>query len=269
MATVFRARTCCWRTVAVEFLREPFASDPAFRERFLGEARAAARLDHPNIVRIYDVGEDEGKHPYIVMEIVEGEDLKTSIRRDGPLSVNQALNLTRQICAGVGLAHRAGIVHCDLKPHNILVTYEGQAKVADFGIARAFQGEEHAPQEEAEDVVWGSPHYIAPEQAMGKQPTPATDVYSIGVMLYEMLTGVPPFRDPDPTALALKHIQEEPVPLSLNHASCRPEQPSGALSRSGGALPQRRSPAWPWVLHQQGGSRPRHRSGGAGYTTQR
>ncbi len=218
MATVFRGEDLLLeRTVAVKFLREPFASDPAFRERFLGEARAAAKLDHPNIVRIYDVGEDEGNHPYIVMEIVEGEDLKTSIRRDGPLSVNQALNLTRQICAGVGLAHRAGIVHCDLKPHNILVTYEGQAKVADFGIARAFQGEEHVPQEEPEDVVWGSPHYIAPEQAMGKQPTPATDVYSIGVMLYEMLTGVPPFHDPDPTALALKHIQEEPVPLrSLN-----------------------------------------------------
>ncbi len=218
MATVFRGEDLLLeRTVAVKFLREPFASDPAFRERFLGEARAAARLDHPNIVRIYDVGVDEGNHPYIVMEIVEGEDLKTSIRREGPLSVNKALDLTRQICAGVGLAHRAGIVHCDLKPQNILVTYEGQAKVADFGIARAFQGEGRGSQEEQEDVVWGSPHYIAPEQAMGKQPTPATDVYSIGVMLYEMLTGVPPFHDPDPTALALKHIQEEPVPLrSLN-----------------------------------------------------
>jgi len=218
MATVYRGEDLLLeRTVAVKFLREPFASDPAFRERFLGEARAAARLDHPNIVRIYDVGEDEGNHPYIVMEIVEGEDLKTAIRRDGPLSVSQALNLTHQICAGVGLAHRAGIVHCDLKPHNILVTYQGRAKVADFGIARAFQSEERAPQEEPEDVVWGSPHYIAPEQAMGKMPTPATDVYSIGVMLYEMLTGVPPFHDPDPTTLALKHLQEEPVSLrSLN-----------------------------------------------------
>jgi len=218
MATVYRGEDLLLeRIVAVKFLREPFASDPTFRERFLGEARAAARLDHPNIVRIYDVGEDEGKHPYIVMEIVEGEDLKTAIRRDGPLPVSQALNLTRQICAGVGLAHRAGIVHCDLKPQNILVTYKGQAKVADFGIARAFQGEEHTSQEEPEDLVWGSPHYIAPEQAMGKHPTPATDVYSIGVMLYEMLTGVPPFHDADPAALALKHVQEEPASLrSLN-----------------------------------------------------
>jgi serine/threonine protein kinase len=218
MATVYRGEDLLLeRTVAVKFLREPFASDPAFRERFLGEARAAARLDHPNIVRIYDVGEDEGNHPYIVMEIVEGEDLKTAIRRDGPLPVNRALSLARQICAGVGLAHHAGIVHCDLKPQNILVTYEGQVKVADFGIARAFQGEDRPSQEEPEDVVWGSPHYIAPEQAMGKQPTPATDVYSIGVMLYEMLTGVPPFHDADPAALALKHVQEEPASLrSLN-----------------------------------------------------
>jgi eukaryotic-like serine/threonine-protein kinase len=218
MATVYRGEDLLLeRTVAVKFLREPFASDPAFRERFLGEARAAARLDHPNIVRIYDVGEDEGRHPYIVMEIVEGEDLKTTIRRAAPLSVNQALNLTHQICAGVGLAHRAGIVHCDLKPQNILVTYEGRVKVADFGIARAFQNEEIPSPEETEDVVWGSPHYIAPEQAMGKSPTPATDVYSIGVMLYEMLTGVPPFHDTDAAALALKHVQEEPATLrSLN-----------------------------------------------------
>ncbi|HOT93168.1 MAG TPA: protein kinase [Anaerolineae bacterium] len=218
MATVYRGEDLLLeRKVAVKFLREPFASDPDFRQRFLGEARAAARLDHPNIVRIYDVGEDEGNHPYIVMEIVEGEDLKTTIRRDGPLPVNRALNLARQICAGVGHAHRAGIVHCDLKPQNILVTYDGQVKVTDFGIARAFQDEEHPKQEEAEDVVWGSPHYIAPEQAMGKMPTPATDVYSIGVTLYEMLTGVPPFHDPDPAALAMKHIREEPVALrSLN-----------------------------------------------------
>ncbi len=219
MATVYRGEDLLLeRTVAVKFLREPYAGDPAFRERFLGEARAAARLDHPNIVRIYDVGEDEGRHPYIVMEIVEGEDLKTIIRRAGPLPVDQALNLTRQICAGVGHAHRAGIVHCDLKPQNILVTREGQVKVTDFGIARAFQGDETpAAPAEPESVVWGSPHYIAPEQVLGQRPTPATDIYSIGVTWYEMLTGVPPFHDPDPTALALKHVREEPLAVrSLN-----------------------------------------------------
>lgn len=217
MATVYRGEDLLLeRTVAVKFLREPFASDPVFRERFLGEARAAARLDHPGIVRIYDVGQDEGNHPYIVMELVEGEDLKTVIRRDGPLPVAQALNLTRQISAGVGHAHRAGIVHCDLKPQNILVTASGETKVADFGIARAFQSDERAIQQ-PEDVVWGSPHYISPEQARGDHPTPASDVYSIGVIMYEMLTGVPPFHDPDPTVLAMKHLREEPAPLrSLN-----------------------------------------------------
>ena len=217
MATVYRGEDLLLeRTVAIKFLREPYASDPIFRERFLGEARAAARLDHPGIVRIYDVGQDEGNHPYIVMEIVEGEDLKTLIRRNGPLPVAQALNLTRQISAGVGHAHRAGIVHCDLKPQNILVTQKGETKVADFGIARAFRREDGTAQQQ-DDVVWGSPHYISPEQVRGEHPTPASDVYSIGVIMYEMLTGVPPFHDPDPAVLAMKHLREEPVPLrSLN-----------------------------------------------------
>lgn len=224
MATVYRGEDLLLeRTVAVKFLREPFASDPIFRERFLGEARAAARLDHANIVRIYDVGQDEGNHPYIVMEIVEGEDLKTLIRRNGPLPVTQTLDLTRQICAGVGHAHRVGIIHCDIKPQNILVTREGQIKVADFGIARAFQNEDRATQEEPEDVVWGSPHYISPEQARGDIPTPATDVYSTGVIMYEMLTGVPPFHDPDPTVLAMKHLRDEPVPVT----SLNPRVPPG------------------------------------------
>jgi serine/threonine-protein kinase len=206
------------RDVAVKFLREPYASESEFRERFLHEARAAARLDHPNIVHIYDVGEDDHR-PYIVMEMVQGEDLKALIRREAPLPVPKALDLTKQICAGVGNAHRAGVVHCDLKPQNILVTPEGTIKVADFGIARAFQHDavqavDEDSEEEEEQVIWGSPHYISPEQVAGKTPTPASDVYSIGVILYEMLTGVPPFHDPDPTALAMKHLQEQPEPLT-------------------------------------------------------
>lgn len=219
MATVYRGEDLLLeRAVAVKFLREPYASDPVFRERFLAEARAAARLDHPNVVHIYDVGEDEGRHPYIVMELVEGEDLKALIRRGAPFSISQALGLARQICEGVGNAHRAGIVHCDLKPQNILVTPQGQIKVADFGIARAFRHQEGDEEvEETSDVIWGSPHYISPEQATGEPPTPASDVYSIGVVLYEMLTGVPPFHDMSPEVLVLKHVQEEPAPLtSLN-----------------------------------------------------
>ena len=217
MATVYRGEDVLLeRDVAVKFLREPYASESEFRERFLHEARAAARLDHPNIVHIYDVGEDDHR-PYIVMEMVKGEDLKALIRRDAPLPVSKALDLIEQICAGVGHAHRAGLVHCDLKPQNILVTPDGTIKVADFGIARAFQydvGQAETAEDEEEQVIWGSPHYISPEQVAGKTPTPASDVYSIGVMLYEMLTGVPPFHDPDPTALAMKHLQEQPEPLT-------------------------------------------------------
>ncbi|MGC9523203.1 MAG: protein kinase domain-containing protein, partial [Anaerolineae bacterium] len=195
MATVYHGEDLLLeRSVAVKFLREPYASDPEARERFLHEARAAGRLDHPNIVHVYDVGQDQDRRPYIVMELVPGEDLKTLIRRDAPLPVSEALRIAREICAGVGQAHKQGTIHCDLKPQNILVTDDGQVKVTDFGIARA------ARQDEIEleplEVVWGSPHYLSPEQARGRKPTPASDVYSIGVMLYEMLTGVPPFHDP-------------------------------------------------------------------------
>ncbi len=213
MATVYHGEDLLLeRSVAVKFLREPYASDPDARERFLHEARAAGKLDHPNIVHVYDVGQDQDSRPYIVMELVPGEDLKTLIRRDAPLPVAEALALAREICAGVGQAHRQGTVHCDLKPQNILVTDEDQVKVVDFGIARAAQQDEI--ELEPLEVVWGSPHYLSPEQAQGKKPTPASDVYSIGVILYEMLTGVPPFHDPDPEVLALKHCREEPPPLT-------------------------------------------------------
>lgn len=222
MATVYRGEDLLLeRQVAVKFLREPYASDPEARERFLNEARSAAKLDHPNIVHVYDVGQDEGDHPFLVMELVPGEDLKALIRRAAPLPVAQALTIAREICEGVGLAHRAGIVHCDLKPQNILLTEAGQVKVVDFGIARALQQDE--ADSEPVEVVWGSPHYLSPEQAMGRRPTPASDVYSIGVMLYEMLTGVPPFHDPDPSVLAMKHCREEPPPLT----SLNPRVPSG------------------------------------------
>lgn len=222
MATVYRGEDLLLeREVAVKFLREPYASDAEARERFLYEARAAAKLDHPNIVHVYDVGQDAGGHPYLVMELVPGEDLKALIRRSAPLTVARALTIAREISDGVGVAHQAGIVHCDLKPQNILLTESGQVKVTDFGIARALQEEES--DEEPVEVVWGSPHYLSPEQAMGRRPTPASDVYSIGVMLYEMLTGVPPFHDADPEALAMKHCREEPAALT----SLNPRVPSG------------------------------------------
>ncbi len=215
MATVYRGHDVLLdRPVAIKALREPFASDPAFRDRFLEEARAAARLDHPNIVQIYDVGIDKNQ-PYLVMEMVEGSDLKTLILQRAPLPIPEALDIAQQISAGVGRAHEAGLVHCDIKPQNVLVTKQGRVKVTDFGIARAFQEEPTSPRKE--QVIWGSPHYLSPEQIRGEQPRPASDVYSTGIILYEMLTGVPPFHDTDTTALLTKHLDEPPaLPETLN-----------------------------------------------------
>jgi serine/threonine protein kinase len=218
MAVVYRGEdTLLQRRVAVKVLREGFASDPAFLTRFQREARAAANLDHPNIVTVYDVGQDGDRH-YIVMEYVDGQDLKTLIRQKGRLGVEETLDIAVQVCAGVGHAHKAGIVHCDIKPQNVLVTKDGRAKVTDFGIARALSGSGITESE----MVWGSPLYFSPEQAAGEPPSPASDVYSIGVMVYEMLAGSPPFQAEKPAALALMHMREEPPPLAVRN----PQVPS-------------------------------------------
>jgi serine/threonine protein kinase len=219
MAPVYRGLDMLLqRQVAVKVLREGFASDPAFLTRFQREARAAARLDHPNVVTVYDVGQDGIQH-YIVMEYVDGQDLKTWIRRKGRLDVQETLDLITQICAGVGHAHRAGIIHCDIKPQNVLVTKDGRAKVTDFGIARALS--ESGITES--DTVWGSPLYFSPEQAAGEPPAPSSDVYSIGVTMYEMLAGSPPFQAEKPTALALMHMREEPPPLAIRNPHVPPQ----------------------------------------------
>jgi serine/threonine protein kinase len=219
MAVVYRGvDTLLQRQVAVKVLREGFADDPAFLARSQREARAAANLDHPNVVTVYDVGQDGGRH-YIVMEYVDGQDLKTRIRQKGRLSVDEALDVVIQVCAGVGHAHKAGIVHCDIKPQNVLVTQDGRVKVTDFGIARALSQSGVTDPE----TVWGSPLYFSPEQAAGEPPTPASDVYSIGVMMYEMLAGSPPFQAEKPTALALMHIREEPPPLAVRNPQVPPQ----------------------------------------------
>jgi len=205
------------RRVAVKVLRQRFASDPEFLERFQREARAAANLDHPNIVTVFDVGKDDDRH-YIVMEFVDGQDLKTMIRQNDRLSVAQAVDITTQIAAGVGHAHKANIIHRDIKPQNVLVTHNGIAKVVDFGIARALSESGLTDS----DTVWGSPIYFAPEQAAGETPTPASDVYSIGVVMYEMLAGSPPFQADNPTALAMKHLHEEPPPLAARNSRVPP-----------------------------------------------
>ena len=216
MATVFRARDVnLQRDVAIKVLRDTLIHEPGFRERFLREARSAANLSHPNIVTVYDFGQDADQL-FLVMEYVPGTDLKSLLRRQGQLSINQAVEIMIKICLGVGYAHRAGLIHCDLKPHNILVTDDLQVKITDFGIARALAAID--PDEHSE-IVWGSPLYFAPEQAAGGAPAPASDVYSLGVILFEMLTGELPFTASDAATLASMHLnQNPPSPSKLNPA---------------------------------------------------
>lgn len=215
MAVIYKATDkALGRTVAVKILRPSMTVDPTFIMRFQNEARAIANLTHPNIVTVHDVGthaDTRGTTHYMVMEFVEGPDLKRVIRGDGsgqPLALDLALHYAIQICAGIGFAHRAGIVHADVKPQNVLVNANDQIiKVTDFGIAQALS--ETQPRER-EAVVWGSPHYFSPEQAKGEKPTPASDVYSIGIVMFEMLTGRLPFNGTTQQELAMAHVREQP-----------------------------------------------------------
>ena len=211
MSDVFRARDLMLeRSVAIKVLHEDYSNDEAFQQRFRQEARAAANLSHPNIVTVHDFGLDHGQL-FIVMEYIPGKDLKTMLRQRGRFSVEEAIPLMVQACAGIGYAHRAGLVHCDVKPHNMIVTPDGRLKVTDFGIARALST--ILPDERA-DVVWGSPQYFSPEQATGEGPSPASDVYSLGVVLYEVLTGALPFTAPTSEELARMHLEAKPIPPS-------------------------------------------------------
>jgi serine/threonine-protein kinase len=211
MSDVFRARDLMLeRSVAIKVLHENYSDDQAFQERFRQEARAAANLSHPNIVTVHDFGLDHGQL-FIVMEHLPGKDLKTLLRQRGRYSVEEAIPLMVQACAGIGYAHRAGLVHCDIKPHNMIVTPDSRLKVTDFGIARALST--ILPDERA-DVVWGSPQYFSPEQAVGEAPSPASDVYSLGVVLYEVLTGALPFIAPTSEELARLHLETPPIPPS-------------------------------------------------------
>jgi len=198
------------RFVAVKLLREDYSRDPAFQQRFRQEAKAAANLSHPNIVTVHDFGLDHGQL-FLVMEFVPGTDLKTLIKQRGRFTPEEAVPLLIQACAGIGYAHRAGLVHCDVKPQNMLVTPDQRLKVTDFGIARALSTVH--PGEQA-DVVWGSPQYFAPEQASGAAPSPATDVYSLGVVMYESLTGSLPFQASTAVDLARLHMEAEPPRLT-------------------------------------------------------
>ena len=209
MAEVYKAKDLILeRLVAVKILNSQYAGDTEFVQRFHREARGAARLSHPNIVGVYDVGEDDGRH-YIVMELVEGQTLKNMIAEKGKLDVEEALHIAKKIASALEMAHKNNLVHCDIKPHNILVTANGAVKVADFGIARAVSSSTLT----YNDTVVGSVHYFSPEQAKGTAITPKSDVYSLGVVLYEMLTGQLPFDGSTPVGIALKHLQEDALSL--------------------------------------------------------
>lgn len=210
MAEVYLAEdVLLTRQVAVKILRSQFTGDEDFVTRFRQEARAAARLSHANIVSIFDVGCEADRH-YIVMEYVAGETLKDLIKRDGPLSPVRAAEIAAQVTAALKQAHENNIVHCDIKPHNILLGRDGNAKVTDFGIARAVSSQTTTQVA----GVLGSVQYLSPEQARGYGVDAQSDIYSLGVVLYEMLSGEPPFDGPSAISIAMKHLQEEPRPLA-------------------------------------------------------
>lgn len=219
MADVYRGYDeLLGRTVAIKILHANFASDEGFVGRFKREAQNAGRLSHPNIVNMYDVGYDQGYH-YIVMEYVEGQTLKEYIQERGKLSIDEAIKFAVAIAEGLEHAHAMGIVHCDIKPHNMLITKSGRLKVTDFGIARAMNSQNTMMYTNS---VMGSAHYLSPEQASGKAIDGSTDIYSLGVVLYEMLTGRVPYEADTPIAVALKHVKDKLIPPTRYNQSIPP-----------------------------------------------
>ena len=215
MATVYKAKCKILnRFVAVKVLREEFTTDEEFIRRFNSEAQSAASLTHPNIVSIYDVGQEYNIY-YIVMELVQGKTLKQIISKEGKLPWKWSVNIAIQIASALEAAHKNNIVHRDIKPHNIIITEDGIAKVADFGIAKAVSNSTIT----AFGTTIGSVHYFSPEHARGGYTDAKSDLYSLGVVMYEMLTGKVPFDADTPVSIALKHMQEEPVPpMKLNQS---------------------------------------------------
>jgi len=207
MSSVFRAHDRLLdRKVALKVLHQQYSEDEEYIERFRREARAVAALSHPNIVTVIDRGEHDGRQ-FIVFEYIDGENLKALIQRRGPAPVTTALELAMQIARGLSFAHQQGLVHRDVKPQNILLNGDGQAKVTDFGIARSLDVQHGMTQT---GTVLGTSDYIAPEQAQGQRVDEHTDVYSLGVVLYEMLTTEVPFPGENFVAVAMRHINEEP-----------------------------------------------------------
>ena len=211
------------RDVAVKVLRADLARDPSFYLRFRREAQNAAALNHPAIVAVYDTGEaatSSGPLPYIVMEYVDGVTLRDIVHNDGPMPPRRALEVISDACQALNFSHQHGIVHRDVKPANIMISKSGAVKVMDFGIARALADSGNSVTRTA--AVIGTAQYLSPEQARGESVDPRSDVYSLGCVLYEMITGVPPFVGDSPVAVAYQHVREDPVPPSQRHAGISP-----------------------------------------------
>ena len=208
MAVVYKAKDRLLnRYVAIKILRPEFVKDEQFVENFRKESQAAAGLSHPNIVNVYDVGK-EGNIHFIVMELIDGKPLSQVIDEKGRLDYKEAISIARQVASALSLAHKNQIIHRDVKPHNILITSTGTAKLADFGIARAVSKASIA---EGSEKIMGSVHYFSPEQARGAYVDERSDIYSLGIVLYEMLTGKVPFDGDNPISIALMHIND-PMP---------------------------------------------------------
>ncbi len=213
MADVFLARDRLLdRQVAIKVLFPEFAVDPNFVERFRREAQAAANLSHPNIVNVYDWGKYEGTY-FIAMEYVQGRTLAEILKTNKRLTPKQAAEIASEVAAALGFAHEAGLAHRDIKPANILIGTNGQVKVADFGIARAMNSATESNLTQVGSVM-GTASYFSPEQAQGAQPDPRSDLYSLGIVMYEMVAGKPPFTGENPVAIAYKQVHDQPTPLN-------------------------------------------------------
>ncbi len=249
MSSVYKAHDrLLERNVALKMLHPHYGDDDEYVERFRREARAVAQMSHPNIVTVIDRGEDDGQQ-YIVFEYVDGENLKQLVERTGPLPARRAVELGLATADALAFAHEHGLVHRDVKPQNVLLTPDGEAKVTDFGIARSLDVEQGVTQT---GTVLGTSNYLSPEQASGKPVTPATDVYSLGIVLYELLTGDVPFPGENFVAVAMRHINE-PLPDLTTQRPDVPLRLVAAIQRATEKDPTRRFGSmdqFAWELRQ-------------------
>ena len=201
------------KTVVLKVLPPNLASDPEYQKRFLREARAAAKLEHPNIVQIYDAA-TEADMPYIIMQFIEGQDLQVLLDKKSRAPIGDALSITKKVAQALAFAHKQGIIHRDIKPSNIMISKQGKVMVTDFGLARHISGTMSATVTQG-GIVLGTPDYISPEQAMGERTDGRPDIYSLGCMLYRMLAGRPPYEDPNPVTIMMKHVRDtdQPEPI--------------------------------------------------------